>query len=25
MQAGLLKASGWIAAKWWDRLAGNSF
>jgi hypothetical protein len=25
MQAGLLKASSWIAAKWLDRLAGNSF
>jgi hypothetical protein len=24
MQAGLLKASSWIAAKWLDRLAGNS-
>lgn len=25
MQAGLLKASSWIAAKWLNRLAGNSF
>jgi hypothetical protein len=25
MQAGLQKASSWIAAKWLDRLAGNSF
>jgi len=24
MQAGLLKASSWIATKWLDRLAGNS-
>jgi hypothetical protein len=25
MRAGLLKASSWIAAKWLDRLAGNSY
>ena len=25
MQAGLLKASSWIAAKWLDRLAVNSY